>query len=337
MASRIPLRNTILFAKVQAVEGTAATIATTNAILATATTPEDSRTVDTLQFTGSVNDRFALSTVTDIFGKVTLETVFPAVGTLNPTLPVVDAPMYPLLTACGFTTTVNGSGHIIYDNDPSSVLFTTINIRKESDDFAPATQKQGLLIDCKGTLDVTASIGTRVKMTYNYNADPTIYSMESAIIPDYGSQLQKLAPQFSENAIGANGITVEEITDLATYTLSGVPLSLCISEFSAPNISGFQLDRFRLSCGSGFSKTAIANEITLTILEDAVGVGIFNPETSVQKYFKLVISWGLGTGTNVNITFRVTQLSNSVKAEVGTFFGKTLTFNNLDKTTITLT
>lgn len=112
--------------------------------------------------------------------------------------------------------------------------------------------------------------------------------------------------------------------------------NLCVDGINAPNTFGFDYERYLLTCQEGFDKTGAPTDVTVTTLEDEVGGTDFNPESNLEKYFKIKFKYGTGAGKYVRIIMDKVQLSNVSDSSVGNFFGKECTFRNTSHTFIIL-
>ena len=111
--------------------------------------------------------------------------------------------------------------------------------------------------------------------------------------------------------------------------------NICFDKVTAPNISGFQFDRYMLSCEAGWSKTPVASDVTVTIVEDLARAP-YNPHNFLSQKHLFVVNWGdANIGRMVELEFTAARLSNIVKSQVANFIGQDLQLKSVGKFSLT--
>lgn len=335
MGAKIPSKNTTVFIVKQANDTTEAAPAGTDAVPAVVITPEPERTFDEQQLLGDSLSRDLIVTKTDEYGKIVIETFAQVLGALNPSLPIASVPLSALMQCIGFNIVVGGTGIITLTNDVVVNTWNSVQVRKHSDDFSAGTQKLYKVTNARGTMDVAVKVGSRTKYTYNLVGTYNAPTMQTQLVANYGNQILNFAPPLTE--VNTIQVRIQKLTSLIPYVLSGVgadTVDLCLSEATIPNITGFDLQRFQLSCQSNFAKTTTNPDITLTILEDSAASGVFIPEDHILDYYKIDIKYGGVAGKQIAFSFRAAQLTALPTTEVVQFYGQQLTFKNVSTSSI---
>lgn len=334
MTTKFHEKNVAIFAEVQVSEGTPATIVAADAIAVTEVTGGETRTTEAFQYLGDSLDRSEITTVKDTFANVTLKTMMPTLGTLNPSLTEDNVPLSKLWRSCGGDLAVNGTtGEVTITNSIVADELLTLEYRKSSPEATGGDQKVFVFSDCRGSVDISLEAGSRTTVTFNYLGNSATPTMETAITPNIGNQIINAAAVVE--LANMQTATIEEITDLTGPTY-GAPQTFCVNTFNAPNFFGFEYERYKLTCQEGYTKGATPTDVTAVILEDEVGGTDFDPDANVTKYFRVTLKWGLGAGKFVTLQMNQLQLANVAEAKISKYFGRELSLRNTGTSTIIL-
>ncbi len=111
--------------------------------------------------------------------------------------------------------------------------------------------------------------------------------------------------------------------------------NICFDKITAPNVSGFQFDRYMLSCEAGWSKTPVPTDVTVTIVEDLARAA-YNPHNFLSQNHRFAVNWGHGEiGRMVDLDFTAVRLANISKSTVANFIGQDLQLRQVGKFTLT--
>jgi hypothetical protein len=95
--------------------------------------------------------------------------------------------------------------------------------------------------------------------------------------------------------------------------------NICIDKLTAPNASGFELARFRMTCEDGWSRNSIASDVTMGVLEDRA-LATYNPYDFLAVRHLGVLNWGFAeTGRNVDLEFTALMLTKTTDASIANF------------------
>jgi hypothetical protein len=141
-----------------------------------------------------------------------------------------------------------------------------------------------------------------------------------------------------------NGTFTVTVTDanVFTYTMTGTPSAnatgspilandtkektFCFSTLSAPNFFGFEYGRYLTGCEEGFSKDAIATDVSVSMLEDKAQEVAISSLTSVTTT-ATAIAAGHGLSTGNSVTVKGAQLSEyNITATVTVIDANTFTY-----------
>ncbi len=146
-----------------------------------------------------------------------------------------------------------------------------------------------------------------------------------------------------------NGVVIATITSTTTaiYHMTATPASnasgtltatkgsaaqsFCFDKLQAPNFFGFDYARYLTGCEEGFSKTAIATDVNVTLLEDQAGTASFDPDASQSKFFGAQIKFGTAAGRYITYMWDKLQVSNTKGGTISQFLGRDVTFRNTGK------
>ena len=117
-------------------------------------------------------------------------------------------------------------------------------------------------------------------------------------------------------------------------TRGTVPVTFCFSTLQAANYFGFDYARYITGCEEGFSKTAIATDVSVSILESQVGATSFNPDAHISEFFGAQIKFGTAAGKYITYKWDKLQLTNVKGGKVVQFLGRDTTFRNTGRSYI---
>ena len=194
MTVKFDVKNVAILGKLQVAEGTPASPVATDALAVTNLTSDITRETTAYEYKGDSLSREEFTTLKDTFADVKAETLMPTVGTLNPALLAVDAPLYQWFTACNVNTTVDAAGAVTYSNNVEVNKLLTIDYFKSSPEVSvPGTAKRYRFTDCRGKVDVAFEAGGRATLAFNFMGNDSNPTMETNIAPDLGTQVEDTA------------------------------------------------------------------------------------------------------------------------------------------------
>ena len=343
-------KDVVLLSKKQTVIGTPVTPAAADALLVTELTYKDSISKDTNVYMGDSLSRDEENTITDHYAELTGKFFMPLRGATEPTLST-DFLWEEWFMAVGGNVTITGTTPnkvVNIDNTVATTTSLTQQFREASLDVV--TQKLYNVFDALGTLDLSIEIMKRAMLTFNMKGNYTQPTQVAAISPDYGVQKALIA-----GIINSSNIIASEITGTIggnTHTGdTGTVKNICFYKLDAPNLFGFDINRFMTSCETSFDKQSVPTDVTLSVLEDiAYGIGsgagnegasgaaatAYDPYNHKGDYHKFTLKFGTGTGKNVSIYFDQLQLVDIGSGTYNNFKTKELKFRNIGKTTLKL-
>ena len=127
----------------------------------------------------------------------------------------------------------------------------------------------------------------------------------------------------------AKGVTGTGTATGATLTKGQtiVPQAFCFSTFNATNYLGFDYQRAADSCLQGFSKEAVATDISVMMREDQVGSSTFNPDANITKFFAAIVKFGNSSSTVAYMQDKL-QIANVKKGTIGNNTARDVSFRN---------
>lgn len=132
-------------------------------------------------------------------------------------------------------------------------------------------------------------------------------------------------------------------TPAGTITSTKAPLTalcetLSFATLTASNFFGFDFARYLTGAEEGFAKTATPTDVSITVLEAAVGdTSYFIPDqTEVSKFYAVKLQFGTVAGKKVIYQWDKLQMSNIKEGKVSTYFGRDITFRNTGKSAMIL-
>jgi len=291
-------------------------------------------TSEAFTYVGDELSRDEETVITDKFAKSDFEVFLPSLNGRAATAGAVDeadVPLSDLMQASGFAVDLATNDTVKYTNSVASNEYLTIEIRRSSPGIA--TQKTYLTTDSQGLVDLDATIGTRAKLKFTFEGNLVKVTQKLKVPEDFGTQKVGFAPSFKSSTIS---LVELGLYDSATPpTLTG-PSNACFDKLIAPNVAGFEYDRFLTGCVDGWSKGATPSDVTITIIEDEAYAD-YNPDDHLEELHGLVVKVGDTVGEKVQLDFLKVQLANVTNSTVAKFAGQDLAFRNVGKTNIILT
>jgi hypothetical protein len=102
--------------------------------------------------------------------------------------------------------------------------------------------------------------------------------------------------------------------------------NVVFDKLAAPNLTGFEYNRFRVSTYDSWSKGASPSDVTFTILEDQK-TGAYVPEQELENEHELKIAYMTGNSKTA-LTFNRLQLTNITNSTIASYAARDLTFRN---------
>ncbi|GEM_PF-5429916 len=307
-----------------------------NALAATDLTYSTDLTTEQFIYVGNEISRDEETVVTDTQAKMSFSTFLPKLGTIAGGTPTIDeVPMADWMEAAAFSVVLS-AGQVKYTNSIASNEFLTIEVRRSSPDLI-GTQKTFTLSDCRGTVDWEGTVGTRVKLKFDFlgNIDSVLDKPE--LVEDFNNQKSLKAASLKSSAITLSELKLYALGSDVEPALDNVT-NFCFDKINAPNLTGFEYDRYLTSCIDGWSKGAIASDVSVTIIEEEAGAA-YNPDNNLERPHVASIKFGDATvaGEQVQVTFHKVILGSITNSTVAKFSGQDLSFRNVGTTDIILT
>lgn len=134
--------------------------------------------------------------------------------------------------------------------------------------------------------------------------------------------------------------TISTLTATATGVIMGcsntAEKSFTFSTLQANNFFGFDYQRYITGAEEGFSKGAVATDVSMTILEDQAGTASFQPDANVSNFFAVKLKFGTAAGRYVTYRWNRLQLANVKEGKVASYFGRDISFRNTGRAYIIL-
>lgn len=295
---------------------------------------DPSTEVDTesFQYTGDETSREETTSVKDIYMKLSFSHFLPKRGTIAGNDPVLsEIPLADLFQAVGFgiILSTGSGGYWTASNAVSTNTFLSISLRKSSSAM-PTTQKEVLLTDVRGLIDIDFSVGTKPKLKYNLQGNRSTISDKFSIVHNFTTLTTNISPSLRQDTIG--------LSELVLYSSESEPnivgtTNFCFNKLTANNATGYEFNRLLLACLGGWSRGALASDVVVSIKEEEASAN-YNPDSHYEENHKLVIRYGkesaLSTvGDRVEITFTKLQLQKTSSALVADYTGQDLNFRNV--------
>ena len=297
-------------------------------------------TTESYEYVGDELSRDEEVVITDKFALLDFEIFMPARNAIGGTDPVeAEVPFADWFQSAGMAVILSSdsSGTITYTNSLSTNEYMTIEFRRSSPDIA--TEKVYELSDCRGTIDLDATVGTRAKLKFNYFGNIDDVVQKTTVVADYQNQ--------KSGSSGSLNSTTVQLSNLEVYDTDAIPIvgstNFCFDKVIATNMDGFEYDRYQTSCLDGYSKQAIATDVVCTILEDSADA-IYNPDDHLEDSHILTVDYGdLDAvtslpieGRQIRIQFEKLNLGTITASEMAKYSSQDLNFRNVAFTSIIL-
>lgn len=292
---------------------------------------EDTSTTETF-VGGGVLDREEDVSITDSFATIDFEVLMPKLGILAGDDPVLtEVPLQEWFRSSGLAVVLSGdtSGTATLTNAVDSNEYMTIQVRRDASD---GTEKLYTLSDCRGTADLTAAIASKDKVKFTFQGNLVVTKSTTNTVPDFLEQKRGALPVRK-----STGNVLSEVVNYVDFnepTQTGTT-NICYDKFAIPNIAGMEYARELTSCVSNWSRTGMATDMTMTIVEDQLDAP-FSPDVRVGLDHKIVLQHGTVVGARMKVVLTKGILASLPQSEVGKFLGQDLSFRNTGTTSIIL-
>jgi hypothetical protein len=291
---------------------------------------------EAFQYTGDELDRDETTVIKDKYAKFDFETFIPALGTIaggDPT--IYEVPMVDWFQSAGLAVILSTgtSGYAKVSNGVASNAYLTVEVRRSSPDLAASfLQKAFVVTDVRGNVDFDGTVGTKGKLKWNYQGNLATVADKTTLVPNFTDQKVTIAPSIKSTTITLSELTL--YTDANEPAVAGTS-NVCFDKLNAPNVSGFEYQRYQTGCLDGWSKGAVPTDVTITILEDQAGA-TYNPDDHLEGNHKLTLRYGSTTGYKAEFTFKKLQLAKVANSKVANYAGQDLNFRNIGTTELKL-
>ena len=276
-------------------------------------------------YVGDELSRDEETVITDKFAKFDCEVFLPKLGDIAGTDPVEsEIPMSNWFQSSGLAAILStgSQGYVELSNSQITNDYMTIEVRLSSPDIV--TDKTCVMDDCRGMIDLDATVGKRAKLKFNYTGNLAEVVQKTPIVADFENQKSGHAASVNSKTVTLSNL---EVYDGATKPGVGVT-NFCFDKVVAPNSDGFEYDRYQLSCNDGWSKGGTPTDVTATILEDEAGSD-YNPDNHLEDNHRLTVRYGSGVGEVVQLSWHKLQLANVSPSTVAKYAGQDLAFRNV--------
>ena len=185
-------KNVSIYGEIQVSEGTPIATVAADAIAVTTLEGSVVRETEAFEYLGDSLSRDEITTLKDESGEVNFESFMPHLGALDVGLAVDDAPYSKFFRACGGEVTVDGgTGIVTVTNSTISNKLLTLDYHKASPEATGGDDKRWQFSDCRGGIDISFEAGSRIQLAFKFMGNYSNVgnpSMETAVIPDFGSQ-----------------------------------------------------------------------------------------------------------------------------------------------------
>ena len=237
---KINEKNIALLAKIESTENTYNAPAATDAVAATALTGSVTYETGSYTYLGSDLSRDEFTYQKDSYADVSLETPQQILGTLNPSLAVVDAPLSELFQCCGGFVTVNATtGVVTIDNSQKSATTISIDYRKSSADDA-VNQKLYKFTGIRGSVDVTANLGEVPTLKFALKGNAVAPVDATIVTPDFGTQQTSVAATIRQSNIVTAQLAQLDGSFTSTGSITSITKTANVATvtFAAPHSLG---------------------------------------------------------------------------------------------------
>ncbi len=297
---------------------------------------------ESYQYVGDELSREERTVIKDTLANFDFETFIPKMSTIASTNPTIDEVPYPhWFEACGLGVilSTDGSGTVEYTNSVASNARLTVEIRRTSQDD-PTIQKTYVLADVWGSPDLDVTIATKGRFKWNMMGNFVDVYDKPRMDPDdltFRSQKSHIAANLSRRTIRTAQLSLwTGLDNVDPPTFVDQSKTVCFDKLSAPNFSGFNYNRYLMSCEEDWSKGAVPTDISLNILEDK-DEALYNPYDHVEGYHSLWLAFSPDTGLHeaVTIFFEKMQLTGIPPSKIAQYAAQDLKFRNIGTVSIT--
>lgn len=225
-------KNVALFATIETTSGTYKAPVATEVIPATTLTGSVTTETESFQFLGDSLSRDETTFETDSFADVSVETLQPVLGTLDPALTVANAPLSAWYQSCGGNVTIDGTGVVTVANNVVNNSTISIDFRKTSAEDT-VNDKLTKFFNVRGSMDVGVEIGKvpTLKFAMKGNANDPIQA--TILTPNFGSKTSLIAASVRKENIVFADIVEEGEVFTAQAALPGTVSSITKSGTTA--------------------------------------------------------------------------------------------------------
>lgn len=220
-------KNKVLFATIQAAEGTYDAPVATDALAVISVDGSITTETSSYEYLGDDLSRDEFSYIQDQYADFTCETPQQVLGTLNGSLTVAEVPFSDWFQSCGGYVTVLSStlgnftaGTTFIDNSRVSDELLSIDFRLSTPQDI-VNHKLRKFYDCRGQVDVNVTLGDlpKLKFTMKGNAQDPIQAL--ILKPSFGNQFENVVASVTNRTV----VNAEIAERSGTYTAFGGTIS----------------------------------------------------------------------------------------------------------------
>lgn len=297
-------KNVSIFSKIEAVSGTYLAPAATDVTPATSITGSATYETGNYTYLGSDLSRDEFSYIKDTYADVSLETPQQILGVLDTARTVANCPLSSFMQACGAFVTVNGTtGAVTYDNSQVSNSSLSIDYRKTSAEDT-VNNKLYKFTACRGTVDVSASVGEGVpllKFAFKGNANTPVASPK--LIPD------------------ANAVSTQ-VKNVASSVKQATIVSAIITPFGEPTTAQTALP----GAVTSITRVGTVATVTMTVAHTLTSGRLVNISGSVDPLYNGDFEITVLTATTFSYIMTGTPAANATGTLVAKSGGYSKTF-----------
>ncbi len=288
---------------------------------------------EAFQYSGDELDRDEATNITDTSAKFDYETFLPTRGTMAGSAPIEsEIPLADWYQACGFALTL-ATGAYTISNSAASNAVMTVEVRRASPDIT--TQKAYVCTDVRGTLDLDLNTGSKPKFKFNMLGNLGSIVQKLTFVPNFRNIKSDLSPAIKVETIGLSAL---DLYSGSTEPAASGSSNVCFEKLSAPNVSGWEYNRYLMSCLNGWSKGATPTDLTLTVLEDSA-LATYDPYSEIENDHRLTLEYSDSAasptaGKRIQIIAHKIKLTKVTQSKVANFAGLDLGFRNVGYTDI---
>lgn len=245
-------KNIAALVKIETTENTYNAPAATDAVAATELTGSVTYETGNYMYLGDDLSRDEFTYQKDTYADFSLTTPQQVLGTLNPALAVVDAPLSEMFQSCGGYVTVNAtSGEVTIDNSQKSTTTVSIDYRKTSSDDA-VNQKLYKFTGVRGSVDINANLGEVPTLKFNMKGNALSPIADPIKSPDFGTQTSSVVAAVRQSNIVTAQLarldgsftstgavtTITKTANVATVTFGSAHSLGAVGDIRAITVSG---------------------------------------------------------------------------------------------------